>query len=527
MRYCPNCGKPSEDRARFCGACGFSFADTDVRQAPPENGSALRQKSGRMPLFIGIAVCAVAIAAVAAIFVPRVLGGVSSDDFVDSQVAFLEERVNVLTGNLTKDTLSSDITFSASVNGSGDMADMLGEVLDGTSVVLKLDGSGRQMLLNAALFLKGSSVLEGFIRVTPDEIGFCVPDADETYYTGKLADLADTLGMPQPDADARVSAAEIRNDIGVIVKRYQSILAGQITKDRLTVERGRDVRLTEVGKTVRCTVMTWEPGEEDIAGLIGEVANALETDEEIGNLLDVFYAAEYGYDSGRDMLADLADRMRDRSGEIAAGVAENGLVWRAAFDGKEQITLISVETGGGEIVLERAAESGECAEAFYINSGRAEVVRVLNAFSLSGSRRTGELLADTDSGIVRVAYDIDLAEQSVFGIPYGIYTPDLRNLIPGVELSLQVTGGAGGSTDHILTVGGLKNLTDGMLGAVELVMNTTGKSTAKEPSGKTVDISGYDAEQLENLLNDIGYGVSDALMGSPEIEELMRLLYGY
>ncbi|MBR0171805.1 MAG: zinc ribbon domain-containing protein [Lachnospiraceae bacterium] len=527
MRYCPNCGKPSEDRARFCGACGFSFADTDARQAPPENGNAPRQRTGRMPLFIGIAVCAVVIAAAAAILVPRVLGGVSSADFVGSQVAFLEERANALTGNLTKDTLSSDIMFSASVDGSGDMAEMLGDVLDGTAVVLKLDGSPQQTLLNAALFLKGSSLLEGFIRVTPDEIGFCVPDADETYYTGRLADLADTLGIRQPDADTRVSAAEIRNDIGVIVKRYQDILAGQITKDRLTVEKGRDVRLSEVGKTVRCTVMTWEPDEDDITGLISAVADALETDEEIGNLLDAFFAAEYGYDSGMDMLADLADRLRDRSGGIAAGVAENGLVWRAAFDGKSQINLISVETGAGEVVFERADESGECAEAFYINSGRAEVVRIINAFSVSGSRRTGEMAADTDTGTVRVAYDIDLAEQSVFGIPYGTYTPDLRNLIPGVDLALQVTGGAGGSTDHILTVGGLKNLTGGMLGSVELVMNTTGKSTAKEPSGKTEDISGYNTEELENLLDDIGYGVSEALMNSPEMEELMKLLYGY
>ena len=479
------------------------------------------------PFYIGIGVSAVMIIAALVLLLPRLFDGAASADFIGSQVAFLEERAVAFTGDLTKDTLSSDITLSVSVDGSGDTADMLGEALDGTSVVVKLDSSAEQMLLNAALFLKGNSVLEGFIRLTPDEFGFSVPDADETYYVGRIADLADALGTERAGTDMHISAAEIRADIGVLVKRYQAVLAGQITNDKLTVDKGRDVRLSEIGKTVRCTVMTWEPGEEDILQLINAVADTLETDEEIGNMLDVFSAVEYGYDDGMDMLADLADRMRDRAGEIAAKAAENGLVWRAALDGKAQITLISVETGSGEVVLERAAGSGECAEAFYINSGHAEAARITNRFSISGNRRTGEIAADTKAGTVSVSYDIDLAEKSVFGIPYGVYTPDLRNLVPGVGLELQVAGGESGSTDHMLTVGGLGNLTDGMLHAVGITVNTTGKSTATEPSGKKTDISGYDRQALEKLLDDIGYGVSNALMESPEIEELAELFYGF
>ena len=527
MRYCPNCGKPSEDRERFCGECGFSFADTDARPSPAASPDAPRQQAGRGLPYAGIAVCAVVIIVVLAILVSRLRGGSSFTDFVGSQVAFLEERANALTGNLTKDALSSDITFSVSVDGSGDLTETLGEVLDGTSVVLKLDSGPERMLLNAALFLKGSNILEGFLKVTPDEIGFCVPNADETYYTGKTAELKATLGIGQAGSDMRISGAAIRDDIGVIVKRYQAILAGRITKDRLTVDNGREVMLSEVGKTVRCTVMTWEPDEEELTGLIGAVADALETDEEIGNLLDVFSVAENGYGDGMEMLADLADRMRDRAEEIAAGAVENGFVWRAAVDGKAQLALISVETANGAAVLERAVDSGAGAEAFYINSGRAAVVRITNAFSSEGSRRTGEIATDTVAGTVSVSYDVDLAEQSVFGIPYGTYTPDLRNIVPGVNLELTVAGGQDGSSDHMLTIGGLKNLTEGMLTSVDLMMNTTGVSSAKEPSGQKKDISGYDKQALETLRDDIGYGVSNALMGSPEVEELMQLLYGF
>ena len=511
MKQCPNCGKRSEDRDKFCGECGFSFG----------------KGAGRLPRYTGIAASVVVVVALLAFLALRLLHGTSRADFIGSQVSFLEERVTAFTEDLTKDTFSSDITLSVSVDGSGEVADMLGGVLDGTSAVVRLDSSSEQLLMNAALLLKGSNVLEGFIRLTPEEIGFCVPNADETYYVGRIADMADTFGIGKNGTDLRISAAELRADIDVIVKRYQAVLAQQISKEKLTVERGREVRLSEAGKTVRCTVMTWEPDEDDITGLIHAVASALETDKEIGNLLDMHSAVENGYDDGMDMLADLAERMRGRAEEIAAAVTGDGLVWRAALDGRSQIALIAVKTDNGEIVFERATGSGECAEAFYVNSGRAEIVMITNRFSVNGSRCTGEMAADTKYGIVSVSYDLDLSRKSVIGIPYGSYTPDLRNIAPGIRPELRVDDGKSGSTDHVLTVGGLGNLTDGMLQSVGITVNTTGESSAKEPSGPGTDISGYDRQALENLLDDIGYGVGNALMDSPEIEELMELLYGF
>ena len=183
---------------------------------------------------------------------------------------------------------------------------------------------------------------------------------------------------------------------------------------------------------------------------------------------------------------------------------------------------------GGKIlnpVTEVYLEEG--AEAFYVNNDNAETVMITNTFSIDGSKRDGEFTMDSSGGKLSVEYDIDLSKKSVFGIPYGVYTPDFRNIVPGASLELEVTEGKNGSTEHILTVGGLKNLTDDMLSAVDITVNTTNKSSAKEPSGKKEDISDYDMEELMALLEDIGYGVSDALMDSPEIEELMESLYGY
>lgn len=547
MKTCPNCGKQFADNAKFCGECGYSFADALVPQMsgeaesipyqpvygqqPPagksRQGKNRQGKSSKLPLIIG-AVAAVAVVIVlAVVLITRLFGGRSSTDFVGAQVSFARERAGFFTESFTKDTLSSDITISAAVDGKGEAADMLTEVLDGTSVVVKLDSSSKALLLNAALNLKGSNVLEGFFRMTPDEIGFAVPSADDTYYVGKIAELADTLGFDLSDTQIDISAKEIRDDVEDIVVRYQKVLSSHITKDRVETEKNRDVKLSEAGTTVKCTVMTWEPEEEELIELFEALADTLEADEQLAGILEKYDLVDTEYDSGLEMLEDYADLMRDGAEDVAADIVDSGLIWTVALDKKAQVALIMIETEDTEIVFERALDGKSGAEAFYIVDNGTDVVMITNEYEISGSKRTGEIVADTEYGPLSLAYDVDLSKKSVFGVPYGTYTPDLSDYVPGLDVELSVAGGKSGSTDHVLTVSGLKNLTGDMLRSVDITINTTAKSSAKEPAGKKEDISDYDEDELSELLEDIGVTVLESLKDSPEIMDLIDAVGGY
>lgn len=556
MKTCPNCGKEFADNVKFCGECGFSFADAPAPQmnTAPEStvyqgayeqqpaagtvyqgayeqqapaGKKKKSKRSKLPLIIGAVAAVLVVVVLAVVLIPRLLGGKGSTDFVGAQVAFARERVGFFTESLTKDTLSSDITISATVDGKGEVADMLTDMLDGTSAVVKIDSSSKALLLNAALNLNGSSVLEGFFRLTPDEIGFAVPSADDTYYVGNIADLADTLGIDLSDTQLDISAKEIRNDIEGIVTRYQKVLSASITKDRIETEKNREVKLSEVGKTVTCTVMRWEPEEEELIELFDALADTLEADEQLAGVLEKYGLVEYDYDSGLEMLGDYAEMLRDGAEDLADGIVSSGLVWTVALDKKAQVALIMIEVEYAEIVFERALDGKTGSEAFYVVDDGTDAVMVTNDYTISGSKRTGEIVVDTEYGPFSLAYDIDLSKKSVFGVPYGTYTPDLSDYMPGLGVELAVTGGKSGSTDHVVTVSGLKNLTDDMLRSVNITINTTAKSSAKEPSGKKEDISDYDEYDLTELLEEIGVSVEESLMDSPELADIIDMMGGY
>ena len=494
--------------------------------AGAKRASRQKGRGSKLPLIIGAVALLAIVIALAVIFVPRLLGGKSSTDFVGAQVDFLEDRAALFTDSLTKETLSSDITIRAEVDGRGETADLLNDVLDGTSVVAKLDSSKKTLLLNAALNLKGSNVLEGFFRMTPDEIGFSVPTVDDTYYIADLADLADTLGFEMGKTQ-NISSKEIRDDIDAIVDRYRKVLTKHISKDKLKTEKNRDVKLSEAGKTVKCTVMTWEPEEDDLIDLFDAIADSLEDDEHLADLLDSLGLVNSGYDDALDMLADYADELRDNAENIAEDIVDTGLVWTLALDKKGQVALVMIEDDNIEIVLERAVDGKNGAEAFYMLERGRETIMVHNDYRISGSKCTGEITVDMGYSSGALEYDIDFSKKSVFGLPYGTYATDLRELVPGLSLELNVTGGKSGSTDHVLSIGGLKDLTGGELQSVDLIVNTTTKSSAKEPSGKKEDISDYDERELSDLFSELGYGIVEELIESPELEDLTGLLYGY
>ena len=576
MKMCPNCGTQSEDNALFCGECGFSFANAPAAPAPvpvqeaqqgtynaqsygapaqeaqqstynaqPYGAPAQEAQQGaynaqaygavppqepkkksRVPLYIGIAVAAVAVIGIVAFAVSRLVGGGGkSTDFVGSQKAFLEERTAVLTESTAKDTFSSDVTLSVELNGRGELADIAQELLGDSSIVMKMDSSAKRVLLNAALHLKGSNVLEGFFTMTPDEIGFSIPNADDTWYVMDLETLMDRYDIQTGDLEQNMTPKEAQANIKEIVDRYVAVLSSSIKKESVKREK-RDVKLSEVGKTVSCTVMTWTPTEDELVGLFDALAETLETDTQLAELLDVYATQSGEYQDGTDMLEQFADTLRDEAEDTAAQIVDAEFTWIVALDSKSRVSWISISTDQGEVAYERALDAETGAEALYAVSDGYEAFLVLNEYDYKGTQYTGTLSADTPEGAISLDYDIDFSKKSVFGIPYGTYSPDLRALLPGLKLEVTVEDGGKGSTDHIIAVKGLGNLTGDEVTDVTVTLNTTDKGTAKEPDGSKEDISDYSDEELQALFGDLLYEVEDALMSSPEIMELLETIGG-
>ena len=577
MKFCPNCGAQAEAQSHFCGECGFSFASAPAPEQPAYNAepaqpaynaapeqpaynaapeqpaysaapeqpvyntgipqpvynSGIPQpepyaepKKNRAPVFIAIAVAALALIAIIAVAVSSLGGGKKSTDFIGAQKAFVEERATEMAGSVVRDSFSSDVTVSMSLNGRGEAAELFSEILDGSSIVLKTDSASGKTLMNAALHLKGSNVLEAFFSMTADRVAFSVPNANDTLYVADLMTLMENLDIDMSDLPQTVNAKEMRDEIKSVTDRYLGVLSSSINKEHIETKKS-DVKLSEVGKTVSCTVMVWTPDEEELVTIAENIADTLETDEDLAAMLDAYALADGEYRDGMEMLEELADEIRKEAAETARQTVEENSTWTVALDGKGKVVWISIADDVREFAIERYADDKEGAEVMYATEDGHDAFMIINEYTAKGQARTGTLSAKTAGGTVDLDYDIDLSKRSVFGIPYGTYTPDLRNLLPGLNVDLTVRDAGGKSTDHIITVTGLGSLTGDELTEASVTVNATEKSTAKEPAGREEDISDYSPEELETLADELIEEIGSALMKSPEIMDVLEMLGGF
>lgn len=141
---------------------------------------------------------------------------------------------------------------------------------------------------------------------------------------------------------------------------------------------------------------------------------------------------------------------------------------------------------------------------------------VTGDFSSKGSQVEGELVISDGYESMTLEMDVDTAKQSPLGFYYGEYSFNVPDTT--VKIDLEVKEGKSGSTDHVMTLRG-ESYDLGGVSRIDITVNATEKSTVKKPSGKKVDISGYDLDELEELFTDIGEQLED------DLEDIMYELY--
>lgn len=600
MRICPYCGSPADDNSRFCGNCGTALpvynasaqqsffcpncgekltADSAFcpncgtaiqriaaptpppTQIPPQMPTPYPAKKptagGKIrPYFIGIAAAAVVVIALVAVAI-KIVPGLSStpdEQFIAYQKdLFMTELLSSMEGGLNRygsGSFSTDMTITASVDNPD-----INSFLANSSINLGIDLKKNSLIAGGELVLMGSPVLNGTATYDDGKFGFLLPQADNNYYVIDLERVIKNISGEDIDFGAlelpEISGRQVRS----LTEAYLDLVYSTITKDNVTMEKDKNVRLPGLNSSFTGTVYTFTPTAEDIENLLTRLADRLEKDkdlrdlilqmvgsEAVAQLMDDYIPYGYSLDDGLDKaLLDAAKELRSEAGRIGHQVEDSGFTWVLAVEGGSVRQIrISVRDGAEALVYEaEGAESSGRTELVYASNMGETVTVMERTYTVNGDQHKGRLTVAVGGGYdsfsyhedsITLDYEYDSGKTSVFGVPYGEYTLIRRTLSSAangenVSMSLKVAAGANGGVDHILSVDmGEDYYYSYGFRKLSLSVNATDRSSVSKPSQRAVDISDYSEEELYDLFYDIGFALGSELFSNLP---LFSFMYGW
>lgn len=562
MKNCPVCGKPMEDAELFCGSCGAKYEEPVQASGTAETGAAggsfcpncgTQVETGTVfcpncganvttgapaaaskpklaiPKLVGFAVAGVAAVAVLVLVINLLMGAFATpaNKFVSLQEGLLKELVTdnlSAAGNTYNKTnsFSTDLTLTASTKNTA-----LRRLLEDSALTLKVDATDKTLMLNGGITFMGDELADATLTYEKDKLGICIPEADPNYYVIGTKAIYELMGIDEEDLKTASSLKKPTfptDRLNKLIGAYWKILTTAVTEDNTTKSDKEQFKLTELDKKLDGELYVFKPGADDVEEMLLKLADRLEEDKELRNIVkdfvnenrDFMEAALEG--SGYDLddleaeldeaLVDLADELRDEAGNIGRAVKQAGFKWSVGVS-EGKICLEKLEFNGVELVYE---STGEETVLYGAENGQKEFLFRLERKEKDGLLRGSISYTDYSYSYYSDSYyentatltfkNVDRKKTSILGIPYGTYSVDMD----GEELKLDVEKGEKGGTDHTLTLPEIYvNYELGYVDGVKFTLNTSDKkSTATKPSGKTVDISDYDMEELQELVTDIG-----------------------
>ena len=575
MKTCPNCGQAVADGAGFCPSCGsaipadpqpvsegpFSFCPQcgekvpagsyacpncgTVLQAPPQPAAQAAPSPAKTPMprnrLIGIAAVAVAVLLIV-VAGAAVLPGMFStpaDEFISyHEDLFMTQVMDQLEDTL--DTLgsgefSSDLTLTASVGNPE-----IQRYLNGSSVELKVALERDSLLANGAFSLMGSPVLSGTLTYDQGQVGFCLPEVDDTYYvadlstvvrnfTGQDLDLS-VLALPE------ISGSEWRS----LFQSYLDLVYTVVTKDSVTQEKNAAISLTQIGRTAEGTLYTFTPRAEDVEAMLIKLADHLEKDDTLrGLVMDLVdpdtLTAAFGPDlfGGYDLETELdsaltsaASALRSDASYIAQSVVSSGFTWTLGVEGKQvRLIRIDIPTASSALIYERDGDGTDSLEeVLYFTSYGETALTVNNSYTKSDSTYTGSISLYTPyDGSFSCSYTYDEDDTSPLGLPCGSYDYYMDGL--GGTFTLTVEESESGGYDHTLSILSSDYAFSQLGGQLEITLNATEDGSAQAPSSTQVDISDYTEAEYYQLFNQLGSVLYSDLIQN--LAPLMSGMYGW
>ena len=559
MRNCPNCGNAVQDGCLFCTHCGEKLEERPVGEgtpvqeamggeAPVQNsvnaaqaasgGAAsqeTKEKKGGKPYFL-IGAAAVFIAVLVGVLVlgKTVLSmGLflsPKQKFLKYQADYFNEKLNDLDKleifPLTKKNIT--FTISGEVRGNKEVA----KYLEDSSIVMKTKTNPEKGSYQASLLfnLMGEDVLDAYGEYEDGKIGFAFPSLEKKFYQGELQSIQSNSSDTEIELP-NFNKKENRKLAEKLFKKYGSLLSEYFTEENFTVEKG-SFTMPIYGEEFeeeefKGTIYRFKPSAEDLEGILEKFADKLEKDEDCAKFLTQSglgiiisnHIDYYGFiDESR--LSDFADWLRENAEEIAEELEEKHIMWVLTMEGKE-VRKIQIRTDLGDdgefngqdgdrnfLSCVSGSHKKIKAEAFFFS-----LREYGGAFSLRNVYEDNGNTLDGDAGlyvsgfvhIADVEYSVEKGKKDkVLGLPYGEY--ELRNT-GDARARMTVSAGKKNSTDYEIKISGLEE--DYLPGIKTLSIHVNAKEGAdlSRPKGKTVDISDYTWDEV----NELGEAFSEEL----------------
>ena len=559
MRNCPNCGNAVQDGCLFCTHCGEKLEEHPVGErmpvqeavgdeAPVQNsvnpvhvasgGAAsqeTKEKKGGKPYFlIGVAAVFIAVLVGALLLGKTVLSmGLflsPKQKFLKYQADYFHEKLNDLDKleifPLTKKNIT--FTINGEVRGNKEVA----KYLEDSSIVVKTKTNPEKGSYQASLLfnIMGEDVLDAYGEYADGKLGLAFPSLEKKFYQGELQSILNHSSDEEIELP-NFNKKENRKLAEKLFKKYGSLLSEYFTEENFTVEKG-SFTMPIYGEEFeeeefKGTIYRFKPSAEDLEGILEKFADKLEKDEDCAKFLTQSglgiiisnHIDYYGFiDESR--LSDFADWLRENAEEIAEELEEKHIMWVLTMEGKE-VRKIQIRTDLGDdgefngqdgdrnfLSCVSGSHKKIKAEAFFFS-----LREYGGAFSLRNVYKDNGNTLDGDAGlyvsgfvhIADVEYSVEKGKKDkVLGLPYGEY--ELRNT-GDARARMTVSAGKKNSTDYEIKISGLEE--DYLPGIKTLSIHVNAKEGAdlSRPKGKTVDISDYTWDEV----NELGEAFSEEL----------------
>ena len=561
MRNCPNCGNAVQDGCLFCTHCGEKLEEHPVGEGMPVQeavggeepvqnsvnaaqaasaGATLqenKEKKGGKPYFL-IGVAAVFIAVLVGVLVlgktvlSRGLFLSPKQKFLKYQADYFNEKLKNVEAleifPLTKKNIT--FTISGEVRGNKEVA----KYLEDSSIVMKTKTNPEKGSYQASLLfnLMGEDVLDAYGEYADGKLGLAFPSLEKKFYQGELQSILSNSYDKEIELPNFNKKKENRKLAEKLFKKYGSLLAEFFTEENFTVEKG-SFTMPIYGEDFEeeefeGTIYRFKPSAEDLEGILEKFADKLEKDEDCAKFLiqsglgimisDSIYYNEF-IDESR--LADFADWLRENAEELAEELEEKHIMWVLTMEGKE-VRKIQIGTD----IEDDDEFKWEDGDRIFFNciSGRHEKIRAdLFGFSLREDAKAFYIKnVYTDKGKTldgnfyfhfpvlpfrHIEYSVEKGKKDkMLALPYGEY--DFSDALgDGLRGKMTVTAGKKNSTDYEIKISGLEE--DYLPGIKSLSIHVNAKEGAdlSRPKGKTVDISDYTLDEV----NELGEAFSEEL----------------
>ena len=556
MRNCPNCGNAVQDGCLFCTHCGEKLEERPVGEgmpaqeatggeAPVQNsanpvhvasgGAAsqeTKEKKGGKPYFL-IGVAAVFIAVLVGVLVlgKTVLSmGLflsPKQKFLKYQADYFNEKLKSVEAleifPLTKKNIT--FTISGEVRGNKEVA----KYLEDSSIVMKTKTNPEKGSYQASLLfnLMGEDVLDAYGEYADGKLGLAFPSLEKKFYQGELQSILSNSYDKEIELPNFNKKKENRKLAEKLFKKYGSLLAEFFTEENFTVEKG-SFTMPIYGEDFEeeefeGTIYRFKPSAEDLEGILEKISDKLEKDEDCAKFLiqsglGIMISEHIDYyefiDESR--LSDFADWLRENAEELAEELEEKHIMWVLTMEGKE-VRKIQIGTD----IEDDDEFKWEDGDRIFFNciSGRHEKIRadlfgfglredakaffIKNVYTDKGKTLDGNFYLLSPifpvSPFRHIEYSVEKGKKDkMLALPYGEY--DFSDALgDGLRGKMTVKDGKKNSTDYEIKISGLEEDYLPEIKTLSIQVNAKEGADLSRPKGKTVDISDYTLDEVNEL----------------------------